>query len=97
MPPNARHILELRAEQRWIHQYQDDDPCLYDTLVSAYVARGHAERAGVPATALAEGDDALFQIRSGKARATEAWDKARVGLRRFSELYGAASGLKVQP
>jgi len=91
MPPKPRLIRKVLAEQAWIDAYQDDDPCLFDTLVSAYVARGHAERAGAAPEALADGDDALAQIRLGRATGTEAWDKARVGLRRYSEAFGATA------
>ena len=92
MPSRQRHIRKVLAEQEWIDQYESDDPCLYDQLVTAYVARGHAERAGAAAKALVDGDDALDRIKNGPASGVDAWAKAQTAIRRFSEAYGAATG-----
>ena len=94
MPSRQRHIRKVLAEQEWIDQYESNDPCLYDQLVTAYVARGHAERAGVTNKALADGDDALDRIKNGPASGVDAWAKAQTAIRRFSEAYGAATGSK---
>jgi len=94
MPSRQRHIRKVLAEQEWIDQYESDDPCLYDQLVTAYVARGHAERAGVTSKTLADGDDALDRIKNGSASGVDAWAKAQTAIRRFSEAYGAATGGK---
>jgi hypothetical protein len=65
---------------------------LFDQLVTAYVARGHAEKAGANAAALADGDDALEQIKSGRVvPGPDSWVKAQVAIRRFSEAFGAAT------
>ncbi len=89
MPARLKTILRVLSEQSWISRYEATDPCLFDELVAAYVARGHAMRAGAPQGALARGDDALLQIKSGRAEGLGAWTKALVAIRRFSEAYGA--------
>jgi hypothetical protein len=91
MPSKLRSIQRVLDEQAWINEHQDD-PCLYDELVAAYVSRRHAEGANAPAKALARGDDALDQIKSGRAKGPNAWTKATVAIRRFSEAFGAATG-----
>jgi hypothetical protein len=93
VPPKAKSILRVLSEQQWIEAFQTADPCLFDELVAAYVARGHAALAGAPASAIARGDDALERIKSGRAQGTDAWTKATVAIRRFSEAYGAATGV----
>lgn len=89
MPSRQRHFLKVLSEQRWLEPYASTDPCLFDELVIAYIARGHAETAGATRAELSHGDRALESIKCGEVTGTEMWGRAATAIRRFGEAYGA--------
>jgi hypothetical protein len=88
MPARQRHFLRVLAEQDWIESYLATDPCLFDELLAAYVARGRAKAAGASAEDLAHGDRALAAIKSGDSKDEDAWGRAATAIRRFGEALG---------
>jgi hypothetical protein len=80
--------LRVLAEQDWIESYLATDPCLFDELLAAYVARGRAKAAGASAEDLAHGDRALAAIKSGDSKDEDAWGRAATAIRRFGEALG---------
>lgn len=96
MPARKRRFLQVLAEQEWIEPYQATDPCLFDELLIAYVARGHASAAGATDAELAHGDRALASIRNGEAEGEEVWPRAATAIRRFGEVLGARRARSVK-
>ena len=89
MPAKQRHILRAIAEQGWIEPFLKTDPCLFDELLAAYVARWRAQAEGATDTELAHGDSALASIKNGDSQGDDVWGRAATAIRRFGEALGA--------
>jgi hypothetical protein len=89
MPSRQRHFLRVIAQQDWIETYLISDPCLFDELLAAYVARGRAKDAGASAGDLTHGDRALEAIKTGESRGEDVWGRAATAIRRYGETLGA--------
>lgn len=89
-PARRAHFLRVLAAQEWIEPYAEQDTCLFEELLAAYVARGRAAAEGATARELARGDEAINSIKHGAVKGDAVWRRATVAIRRFGEALGAA-------
>ena len=86
-PARQETYLEALARNAWINEFEQSDPCLFETLLQACIAKLTAERAGGNKHDIASGEKMLDRIRDGRSKGQVAWRQAASAIRKFDEAY----------
>jgi len=88
MPPRRR--TQLAAVPSWVEDVTRGDPCLWEAVVEACVARYSAAHAGASASTSVDyrsGDAILDEIRVGRVVGTAACRRAAVAVRKYTQAH----------
>ena len=86
-PARRSTLIAVLERNRWIEDYSQTDPCLYEVLVQAYVAKHTAEDTNGDSKVIAVGDRILHEIRDRRVQGQRACARATAAMRKFDEAY----------